>query len=198
MGYLVLSPSTCLQRQRAHSATTTTPGTSTPAGNVQYASARQTALVTTSSTLIIFALVLSTLLPSDLVLSIKMGLRVVPVYTLGRHLRAIPPTLFSCAPSPFTSRGHMRLSAAWFATATFVAIIWLYKGCTTLDWSKGTSVYIGLIVCALLEGGLVSIWGEGLFGNSLPVVQMRVQGAAVYAERKLEEGAAENQQGLAA
>lgn len=194
MGRLVLSPFVCLRRRPAKSVTTTTTTTTgTPAEEGNYASTHRGALVATSSTLVLLALVLSTLLPNARAVSIKIGLRIVPVYTLGLHLRAAFPILFPYTPSSFTARGRLGLSVAWFATATFAATIWLYKGfiAAALERSGASSAYMGIAACALLEGGLLTVSGEGLFVASQPSIHMGVQGPGIGPERILEEGGAE-------
>jgi len=225
MGGLIISPippipaffsSTCLRRRCTHSLTspTTSPTTTsgnpyeshqrelptrkaTPAEGAQYANVHQTApLVAISSPLVVvLALVLSTLLPIDPPASVKMGLRIVPVYTLSLHLTAVLPTPFSII---FTSRGRIGpgpLSVAWLATATLAAIVWLYQEVTSaiLQWNEGDLVYAALVTCALLECALLRIWGQGLFVASPSRVRMRVDGAIIEAEQKLEEGAAEKE-----
>jgi hypothetical protein len=204
MGRFVLSPSVCLRRRRAKSVTTTTPTTAgTPTGDVHYASTHRTTLLTTSGILVLLALVLSTLLPNVRTVCIKIGLRVVPVYTLGLHFKATVPMLFRHTPLSFTARGcgykRIGLSVAWFATATFAATLWLCEGflATTLERSEGTLVYMGIAACALLEGGLLTVCGEDPFVASQPSVCRRVQGPVTGTERVLEEGAAETVRKLA-
>ena len=102
--------------------------------------------------------------------------------------------LFHYTPPSFTARGRRRigLSVAWLATATFAGTLWVYTTsiATTLERSEGALAYMGIAVCALLEGGLLTVWGEGLFVASQPSVHMRVQGPILGSESVLEEGAA--------
>ena len=221
MGGIVISPlpaflpSTCLRRRQCThlltTATTTTAsssgpqpnqveratGKSAPAGDAQYANMHQTALVATSSILTALALLLSTLLPADQSIFVKMGLRVVPMYTLSLHLRTVLLTLFryQCT---LASCPTLPLSVAWLAIATLTAVVWVYEGSMADPLTlEGAAVYIGLMACALLECALLGFWGEGLFVASLPSVRMKVEEAVVESERKLEEGVAKTENKLA-
>lgn len=210
MGGIFISPvpafrsSICLQRRRCSRSETASSNhfqpyqrerrssTSTLASDAQYANAHQTALLAVSGVLTILALVLSALLPVDQTVFTKIGLWIVPVYTLSLHLRTT--TLF-CTPPWFTARGRINplpLSVAWFTNATLAALIWLYDRfmatTATSEGTEGTLVYTALVVCALLECGLIRRWGEGLFLASLPRVRMTVDGAVIDAEKNLEEG----------
>ena len=206
MGGLVISPtrvfhpSTCLRRRcLTTTASSNNPQprhTSAPAGDAQYTNnnnnnnTHRTALAATSSVLIVLALVLSTLLPADPAVSVfvRTALRVVPMYTLSLHLRTVLAARFrhqhhqQHPQQRIRGIGRVPLSVAWLATAALAAVVWL---------STGGLVYVGLVACALLECGLVGIWGEGLFvaSPSLPRVRMKVEKAVIESERKLEEGA---------